>query len=54
MATVESLSFIGSEQKCLPEDRLLVKPVVSCYWRIGGKNDLNLREQIELDRKYVE
>jgi Sugar transferases involved in lipopolysaccharide synthesis len=54
MAVIGPRPFIESEQKCLPEDRLLVKPGLSCYWQIGGKNDLSLREQIELDRKYVE
>lgn len=54
MAVIGPRPFIESEQKCLPEDRLLVKPGLSCYWQIGGKNDLSLREQIELDRKYVQ
>lgn len=54
MAVIGPRPFIESEQKCLPEDRLLVKPGLSCYWQIGGKNNLSLREQIELDRKYVE
>lgn len=54
MAVIGPRPFIESEQKCLPNDRLSVKPGLSCYWQIGGKNDLSLREQIELDRKYVE
>lgn len=54
MAVIGPRPFIESEQKCLPEDRLLVKPGLSCYWQIDGKNDLSLSEQIELDRKYVE
>ena len=45
--------FIESEQKCLPADRLLVKPGLSCYWQIGGKNQLTMHEQIELDRRYI-
>lgn len=53
MAVIGPRPFIESEQKRLPEDRLLIKPGLSCYWQIGGKNNLSLREQIELDRKYV-
>ncbi len=54
MAVIGPRPFIESEQKCLPNDRLSVKPGLSCYWQIGGKNNLSLQEQIELDRKYVE
>lgn len=54
MAVIGPRPFIESEQVNLPSDRLNVKPGLSCYWQIGGKNDLSLREQIELDRKYVE
>lgn len=54
MAVIGPRPFIESEQKCLPNDRLSVKPGLSCYWQIGGKNELSMREQIELDRKYVE
>ena len=54
MAVIGPRPFIESEQKCLPEDRLLVKPGLSCYWQIGGKNELSMQEQIALDRKYVE
>ena len=54
MAVIGPRPFIESEQECLPNDRLTVKPGLSCYWQIGGKNNLSMREQIELDRKYVE
>lgn len=54
MSVIGPRPFIESEQANLPSDRLSVKPGLSCYWQIGGKNDLSLREQIELDRKYVE
>ena len=45
--------FIREEQRRLPNDRLLVKPGLSCYWQISGKNSLPLSKQIELDRKYI-
>ncbi len=53
MAVIGPRPFIEEEQKNLPNDRLLVKPGLSCYWQIGGKNSLPLPEQIELDRKYI-
>ena len=53
MAVIGPRPFIEEEQKNLPSDRLAVKPGLSCYWQIGGKNSLTLSEQIELDRKYV-
>lgn len=53
MAIIGPRPFIESEENLLPSDRLLVKPGLSCYWQIGGKNDLSIQEQIELDRKYV-
>lgn len=53
MAIIGPRPFIESEQNRLPSDRLLVKPGLSCYWQIGGKNNLSIQEQIELDRKYV-
>ena len=54
MAVIGPRPFIESEQESLPSDRLSVKPGLSCYWQIGGKNELSMQEQIELDRKYVE
>ncbi len=53
MAVIGPRPFIEEEQKNLPSDRLVVKPGLSCYWQISGKNSLTLGEQIELDRKYV-
>ncbi len=53
MAVIGPRPFVESEQKRLPSDRLLVRPGLSCYWQIGGKNSLSLPEQIELDRKYI-
>lgn len=53
MSIIGPRPFIPEEQAKLPSDRLLVKPGLSCYWQIGGKNSLSEEEQIELDRKYI-
>lgn len=54
MSVIGPRPFIREEQRRLPNDRLLVKPGLSCYWQISGKNSLPLSEQIKLDRKYIE
>ncbi|MDE6004431.1 MAG: sugar transferase [Oscillospiraceae bacterium] len=54
MSFVGPRPFIPAEQKNLAPDRLLVKPGLSCYWQIGGKNELSEAEQIALDRKYIQ
>lgn len=53
MSVIGPRPFIREEQRRLPNDRLLVKPGLSCYWQISGKNSLPLSKQIELDRKYI-
>lgn len=53
MSIIGPRPFIPSEQANLPDDRLSVMPGLSCYWQIGGKNNLSLAEQIALDRKYI-
>ena len=53
MAVIGPRPFIPEEQAALPSDRLLVKPGLSCYWQIGGKNALSEEESIALDRKYI-
>ena len=53
MSIIGPRPFIESEQNRLPSDRLIVRPGLSCYWQIGGKNSLSIQEQIELDRKYI-
>ena len=53
MSVVGPRPFVPEEQSELPDFRLLVKPGLSCYWQIGGKNDLPLDEQLELDLKYI-
>lgn len=54
MSVIGPRPFIPSEQEKLPDERLLVKPGLSCYWQIGGKNSLSVEEQLELDFKYIE
>lgn len=54
MSVIGPRPFIPEEQDKLPDERLLVKPGLSCYWQIGGKNDLSLQEQNALDFKYIE
>lgn len=53
MSIIGPRPFIKDEQDELPDDRLLVKPGLSCYWQIGGGNKLSAYEQIKLDRKYI-
>ena len=34
--------------------RLLVKPGLTCYWQVGGRNEIGFDEWVELDIKYIE
>jgi len=34
--------------------RLGVKPGLTCYWQVSGRNDIEFKEWMELDVKYVE
>ncbi|MBQ9375956.1 MAG: sugar transferase [Ruminococcus sp.] len=54
MSVIGPRPFIPAEQAELPDERLMVKPGLSCYWQIGGKNSISLDEQMELDFKYIE
>ena len=54
MSVIGPRPFIPKEQAELSDLRLLVKPGLSCYWQIGGKNSLTTEEQIALDIKYIE
>lgn len=54
MSVIGPRPFIPEEQAVLPNDRLRVRPGLSCYWQISGKNLLSLEDQIALDRKYIE
>ena len=33
--------------------RLLVKPGLTCYWQVGGRNEVGFDEWVELDIKYI-
>ncbi|WP_081988405.1 sugar transferase [Halobacillus sp. BBL2006] len=33
--------------------RLRVLPGLTCYWQVGGRNDISFKEWIELDLKYI-
>lgn len=35
------------------KERLEVKPGLTCYWQVLGRNDIGFREWMELDVKYV-
>lgn len=34
--------------------RLMVKPGLTCYWQIGGRNSVDFQQWVELDLKYIE
>ena len=34
-------------------DRLNVKPGLTCYWQVSGRNNIDFEEWIELDLKYI-
>lgn len=34
--------------------RLDVKPGLTCYWQVSGRNDINFEEWMKLDIKYIE
>ena len=34
--------------------RLLVKPGLTCYWQVGGRNEVGFDEWVELDIKYIQ
>ena len=53
MSVIGPRPFIPSEQAQLPDDRLCVKPGLSCYWQITDTTKMGYDEQIELDYKYI-
>lgn len=34
--------------------RLIVKPGLTCYWQISGRNNINFEQWVEMDIKYIE
>lgn len=53
MSIVGPRPFIPEEQRLLPDDRLCVKPGLSCYWQITDTTEMSSEEQLELDYKYI-
>ena len=46
-------AFVPSEQSLLPDDRLQVKPGLSCYWQLADTTKMSDEEQLELDYRYI-
>ena len=53
MTIVGPRPFIPSEQAQLPDDRLQVKPGLSCYWQLADTAKMSDEEQMELDYRYI-
>ncbi len=53
MSVIGPRPFIPEEQAQLPEDRLLVKPGLSCYWQIADTTKMSYEDQLELDYQYI-
>lgn len=53
MSVIGPRPFIPSEQAQLPEDRLSVKPGLSCYWQITATVKMSYEDQLELDYRYI-
>ena len=53
MTIVGPRPFIPSEQEQLPNDRLQVKPGLSCYWQLEDTTKMSDEEQLELDYRYI-
>ena len=56
------LSLVGPRPLAVEEElacnayqrqRELVKPGITCYWQISGRNEISFEEWIELDFKYI-
>ena len=53
MTVIGPRPFVPSEQAQLPEDRLLVKPGLSCYWQLEDTTQMSDEQQLELDYRYI-
>lgn len=60
---VGNMSLVGPRplptyetEKCneYQRQRMLVKPGITCYWQISGRNDMSFDEWVELDLKYIQ
>ena len=47
---------VYEQEKCneYQNQRLLVKPGLTCYWQASGRNDIPFSEWIEMDLRYIE
>lgn len=53
MSFVGPRPFIQSEQAQLPDDRLSVRPGLSCYWQLADRRGMTPEEELELDYRYI-
>lgn len=53
MSVIGPRPFVPDEQEKLAKERLLVKPGLSCYWQISGKNRLSEEMSMYYDKKYI-
>lgn len=53
MSIIGPRPFVLQEQEKLPKERLLVRPGLSCYWQVNGKNKLNDEWAEYYDKKYI-
>ena len=53
MSIIGPRPFVPQEQENLPDERLFVKPGLSCYWQINGKNELSQEWADYYDKKYI-
>ena len=57
MSIVGPRPSLPKEVSCFDEwmlERLSVKPGLTCYWQVAGRNDIEFIEWMKLDIKYVE
>lgn len=53
MSIIGPRPFIPEEQEKMTSDRLCVRPGLSCYWQINGKNELSAEMSEYYDLKYI-
>ena len=53
MSVIGPRPFVIAEQQKLCNERLLVRPGLSCYWQVNGKNELSDEMSEYYDKKYI-
>ena len=56
MSIVGPRPSLPKEVKCFEEwmmERLSIKPGLTCYWQVAGRNDIEFTEWMRLDIKYI-